>query len=170
MNRALPFMALFTCLFSACKSNDSNMEDLNNVDRGFVINASVMNKQEIDLGQMAAAGATNTGVRDFGQLMMSDHGASRTQLRAIASGLLLSAPDSLDAIHVALKNQLMGLSGRNFDSVYIYSQVSDHQYAVSIFQNEINNGAAADLINFARQQLPILQAHLHTADSLARHL
>jgi putative membrane protein len=170
MSRYLTIILIMMALLSGCKATEGNLEDLNNVDRGFVINASMMNKTEMDLGQLAATGATNTGVQAFGQVMVSDHAAMRTQLRAIAAGLLLPAPDSMDANHLYLKNQLMGLTGRNFDSVFINSQVPDHQIAISIFQNEINNGASADLKSFASQHITKLQDHLRVADSLARHL
>ena len=69
--------------------------------------------------------------------------------------------------HVALGAQLLTLDGRAFDSVYIHSQVSDHQKAITFFQNEIDKGNNSRLKNYANTQLPHLQEHLRIADSLA---
>jgi len=90
-----------------------------------------------------------------------------SKLKPIASGLGLYAPDSLDAKHVALKGQLSLLSGRAFDSVYIHSQVEDHQAAIDLFEDQVADGKQQDLKNFANETLPNLRMHKAHADSLA---
>jgi len=129
--------------------------------------ASMANTAEVGAGQMAAAKATDEDVQDFGNFMVTEHGTSETQLKGLADSLGLYAPDSLDVEHVALKMQLDSLDGRAFDSAYIHAQVTDHQNAIGLFQNEIDNGRNSRLIDFATSQMPHLQMHLQKADSIA---
>jgi putative membrane protein len=161
---------LFAFAFCSCDKNDDNNNNGNNInstDRDFVLNASMANTAEINAGQLASTKANDEGIKDFGQFMVTEHGTSKTQLKNLADSLQLQAPDSLDAEHVALGAQLLTLDGRSFDSVYIHSQVTDHQKTINLFQNEINNGNNSRLKDFANSQMPHLQEHLNMADSLA---
>jgi putative membrane protein len=160
---------LISIAFVSCDKEDDNNKstDVNSTDKDFVMHASMANRAEIDAGQLAATQATDGSIMNFGQFMVTEHNAAKAELTGLADSLQLQAPDSLDAEHVTLGAQLLTLDGRAFDSVYIHSQVTDHQKAIDLFQNEINNGNNSRLKNFANSQMPHLQQHLHIADSLA---
>lgn len=161
-------LALFV-LLSCDKDDDDNDRDLNQTDRNFTTKATMANFAEIDAGQLAATKATEMGIRMFGQMMVTDHTTAKAELKNIAMSLGLYAPDSLDAEHVALKNQLMAATGREFDSIYIHSQVKDHQAAIALFELQRMNGDNEQLRDYAEETLPHLQHHLHMADSLANY-
>ena len=160
---------LVAIAFVSCEKNDdnNNTSDINSTDKDFVLNASMANTAEIDAGQLAATQAADETIKSFGQFMVTEHNMAKTELKGLADSLQVQAPDSIDADHVALNAQLLALDGRSFDSVYIHSQVSDHQKAISLFQNEIDKGNNSRLKNYATSQLPHLQEHLRIADSLA---
>ena len=126
------------------------------------------NTAEITAGQVASTKANDDDVQAFGVFMVTEHSGAQLQLKGLADSLRLPAPDSLDAEHVALKMQFDSLSGRSFDSVYIHSQVKDHQTTIALFEKEISKGRNGSLIDFANNQMPHLQKHLQTADSLAQ--
>lgn len=160
---------LTACMLSGCDKDDDDNGDgtgINDTDRQFVMMASMSNYAEIQEGQLAAVKAENEGIADYGQMMVTDHTTAGTELKTIATRLGLQAKDSLDQAHVMLMDTLESLSARAFDSVYIRSQVADHQKAISIFQNEAQNGQHQDLKKFATDLLPHLEMHLHHADSL----
>jgi putative membrane protein len=154
------------CIIWSCNKDDDDDNGTNGTDTDFVLKTSMGNTAEIDAGQLAATKGLNTGVRMFGQMMVTDHNLANTRLDSIALNLSLHAPDSLDAEHVALKSKLMSLSGRAFDSVYITSQVADHQKTIALFENEADKGKNGQLRNYANSLLPNLRMHLHMADSL----
>jgi putative membrane protein len=156
-----------TLLFGCDKDDDDTDPEYNSTDREFVMKASMANTAEIDAGSLASTKATDGGIQDFGEMMVSDHTTAKSQLKDIADDLRLPAPDSLDAEHVALKTLLMSLSGRAFDSAYIHSQVKDHQAAIDLFNTQVQNGRNQRLKDYASGQLPHLQHHLDMADSLA---
>jgi putative membrane protein len=158
-------VAMTAFLAIGCDKNDDN--DINQRDRDFSMKASMANFAEIDAGQLAAAKATDAGIRSFGQQMATEHTASKAELQNIASSLGLYAPDSLDAEHMALKTQLMSLTGKAFDSVYIHSQVKDHNMAIDLYDDEGDKGNNRQLRDYARNTLPHLRMHLSKADSLA---
>lgn len=148
-------------LFSGCMKDDTKISDPD-----FVLMASMSNTAEINAGQLAMTKGS-ARIAMFGQMMVTDHTNSETMLKSIAANNNLYAPDSVDAEHVMLKNQLMGLTGRAFDSVYIHSQVKDHRNTIDLFQRERNHGNNQQLRDYASSTLPTLQMHLHMADSLA---
>lgn len=163
-------IAVVAVAFVSCDKDDddnNNGNNINSTDRDFAMSATMANTAEISAGQMAVSKGTNTNITGFGQMMVSDHGTARTDLHTIANDLRLYAPDSLDAQNMALAAQLSTLSGRPFDSVYIHSQVKAHQLAILLFQNEINNGTNNRLRTYANDQMPHLQMHLQSAQSIA---
>jgi putative membrane protein len=155
-------------IFWSCDKNDNNNNntDVNSTDRNFALQAAMSNFAEIDAGQAAAAKGS-AAIAGFGQMMVTDHTMAKGMLDSLASSYTLPAPDSLDAEHAALKTQLAALTGRDFDSVYIHSQVNDHQKAIDLFNDEVSNGHNYQLTNFASSLLPKLQMHLQMADSIA---
>jgi putative membrane protein len=158
-------IAMIAALVSCSKSNDNN--NVNPTDMDFTKKATMGNTAEIDAGQTASTKGTSTDIKNFGQMMVNDHGTARNDLHVIAKDLKLSAPDSLDAQNVALAAQLATLSGRSFDSVYIHSQVAAHVQTISLFQDEIKNGMNNRLKTYANNQMPHLQTHLQNAQSIA---
>jgi predicted outer membrane protein len=78
----------------------------------------------------------------------------------------LAAADSMDAQHVLLRNQLLGLSGRTFDSVYIHTRVQDYQQATKLFFQEVITGESSQLKDYSASVLAQLEVYLHQADSL----
>ncbi|RYY20588.1 MAG: DUF4142 domain-containing protein [Chitinophagaceae bacterium] len=165
--RIFPLALSLATLLFACDKDDDNDDETNDRDRSFAMMAAMNNFAEISAGQMASAKGENAGIRQFGAMMVADHTLASQQLKSIAANEGLYAPDSLDAAHMRLKDTLEDFSGRAFDSVYIHSQVRDHQIAISLFESQINSGQHRDLREFARNTLPKLQMHHHHADSLA---
>lgn len=89
---------------------------------------------------------------------------------AIADSIGISTFDELDSAHVKLMDSLDMLSGIEFDTVYINSQIRDHQMAIQLFQNETTNGKHEDIKAFAADLIPDLNNHLERAQSIADDL
>ncbi|TKK69799.1 DUF4142 domain-containing protein [Ilyomonas limi] len=155
--------------FCACDNNDDtdNMNGMvNATDSAFVLSAGMSNAAEIDAANLALTKSTDSAILHFAQMMITDHSAAQTSLAAIAGKYNLTVPDSADAMHQQLAASLALMSGRAFDSMYIHQQVTDHQAAVQLYQNEENGGNNTDLKNFADSTLPKLQMHLDSANTI----
>jgi len=151
--------------FISCTKTQEDNDTISN--RDFVLQASMENNAEIDFSSLAAKKAMDEGVRAFAEKTGDYHATAQAQLRGLAIGLNLFAPDSLDAEHVTLRNRLLDLSGRAFDSLYIYTRVQDYQQAIELFFEEAISGQNVELRDYAASGLTQLEAYLHQADSLA---
>lgn len=163
-------LVMASVMISFCCTDDDNLStgEVTRNDRDFVIKASMSNYSEIEAGKAAQSMASDDAIRQFGQMMVTDHTAATDQWKELADSLYIAAPDSADSAHVLLLQRLDTLSGSAFDPVYIHSQVEDHQKAVSLFQEEVSGGDNSRLRAFAAGILPRLQQHLSLADSLAQ--
>jgi putative membrane protein len=165
MKRIL-FITVVAALGSCSKHNDNGNNSANSTDKDFTMRATMAHTAEISAGQMATSLGT-ANIKSFGQTMVNEHSSARTDLHNIAAALKLYSPDSLDTDNVQLATQLLGLSGRPFDSVYVHSQVTAHIQTIALFQNEINHGMNSRLKDYAIKQIPHLESHLQSAQTLA---
>ena len=70
-----------------------------------------------------------------------EHKPERAAIGQMVSTYTNTTPGSQpDASHVALLNQLKSVSGRAFDSIYITSQIKDHNNIVDLYTTEANFG------------------------------
>lgn len=167
---AATILSIGSISFFACEKDDDNDNDwINETDRSFTLHAAMSNTAEIRAGELASNKGTDPAVRAYGQMMVNDHTAVQTELKNLASGLGLTAPDSVDAAHAALAQQLQAMSGRAFDSMYIHSQIKDHDNAIDLFRNQTEEGNNWRLRDYAKKHLPHLQMHLNTADSISKN-
>ncbi|RYY89994.1 MAG: DUF4142 domain-containing protein [Chitinophagaceae bacterium] len=172
--KLLFFAAAFALSLTACDKDDdddNNMgtETSNSQDTNFALQASFSNQAEIAAGSIAAQRATNMGVRNFGQMMVTDHSTAQAQLQTAANNARLSINADTTAL-AAMRLQLMGLTGHTFDSTYITMQVAAHQATLAQLQTEASNGASPSLKAYATAQIPHVQEHLRVADSLRLNL
>ncbi|HEY1056541.1 MAG TPA: DUF4142 domain-containing protein, partial [Emticicia sp.] len=123
--------------FTACKDDeDEVLDNLNQADREFVNNASMNNMAEISLGELAQSNGSNDSVKTYASMMVTDHSMAQDELDSLASSLNVDQADSLNASMKALRDRLAGLTGYDFDTAYINSQVAAHTMAISQFENQ----------------------------------
>jgi putative membrane protein len=167
MKKRTLYLAAFALMsMLACNKDDDN-NSVSDSDRDYMRRASYGNNAEVDAGQMAATKGTSPGISTFGQMMVSDHSTAQAELASMAQNMSVSVPQGLDSAHAALKAQLASVSGHTFDSMYIHSQVMDHQNTVALLQSMMTNGNDQRVKDYASKYLPKVQMHLHMADSIA---
>jgi putative membrane protein len=162
-------LMLATIFVAACNDDDdSNKNSLNQTDENFVQNAAMANMAEVRLGQLAATNAQDSAVRAFGQQMVSEHTTANDELKQISDSYSGATPfpTTLDQHHDSLMTQLNGVTGMQFDSIYISSQVMDHQKAQALFQAESQSGKTDKVKAYAAKYLPHITEHLQKATSL----
>ena len=99
--------------------------------------------------------------------MVTEHTAAQQQLQAITSGLGIDATGALDAEHQQLLSTLLTLEGSSFDSVYIHSQVADHENTISFFKQHSAHGLQKDVKQYVYETLPAVTEHLKLARTLS---
>ena len=153
--------------FSACSDDDDEPNNpVSEQDRNFALNATYSNLAEIQMRQLAVSEATDESVRDFAEMMVTDHTNAQNQLANLAESLDIDLPDTLKTEHQAIQAQLMALEGAAFDSAYISSQVVAHQQAQQIFQTQVDQGLNPQLKDYAANTLTHILMHLERAMEL----
>lgn len=143
--------------------------DLNNplMAPGFLAQAASGNEFEIESSQLALQMSQNPAVRNFANMMISDHArlGQAMAAAAISAGLTPPAPALLPQ-HQALLDQLR-TTGPNFDAAYRGVQIQGHQQALTLFQNYAASGDVPAIRAAAGQAIPAIQMHLSQAQMLS---
>jgi putative membrane protein len=136
-------------------------------DADFYKKAAEGGMAEVDMGKVAQSKATNSSVKDFGAMMVSDHSAANDKLKALAASKSIDLPSSPSMDQKATKKRLQMMPGDSFDRAYIKDMIKDHQEDIKEFQQEANSGKDPDARAFAAATLPTLQTHLDKINQIA---
>jgi putative membrane protein len=115
---------------------------------------------EVALGKLAAQKSTNADIKDFANMMVTDHGKANDELMAIAKTKNITLPATVDADHQKKMDDLSKLSGKDFDKAYVDAMVDGHKKTLTLMQDEAKDGKDADLKGFAAKTAPTVQMHL----------
>jgi putative membrane protein len=129
-------------------------------DTTFASKAAISGMAEVALGKMAASKGTDSKIKDFGKMMVMDHGKANAELKAIAKTKKIMLPAALDAEHQAKSDSLSKLTGKDFDKGYVQVMIEGHKKTLALMQTEASNGKDAELKAFAAKTAPIVQMHL----------
>jgi putative membrane protein len=144
--------------------------DLNNLllAPGFLAHAGSGDQFEIQSSQLALQASQNPAVRNFANLMISDHTRmSQTMLLAAQSAGITPPPPALLPEQQAALDQLRSAgTGPSFDMAYKSAQITAHQGALSLMQGYAASGDVPALRTAASQAVPIVQMHLSQAQML----
>ena len=138
-----------------------------NPDAAFYKKAAEGGMAEVALGKLAQEKSPTPSVKEFGAMMITDHGAANAKLKGIAERKNIKLPTSPSVGQMATKTKLEVLSGGAFDKSYIKGMIEDHEEDIKEFENEANSGQDPDAKAYAAATLPTLKAHLKRIQSIA---
>jgi putative membrane protein len=138
-------------------------------DQQFVDFAAQTDMVEANLGQLAQSVASSQQVKDYGQMLTTDHTNDYHQLYSAAQQANLKVPDAIDTEHnKAMIDPFQKLKGATFDQRYAREMVAGHTKAIAIYKKEAADAQNPALKSYAEQALPILQKHLDGAKGLEK--
>jgi putative membrane protein len=172
---ALAAYALQGC-HSASKSASSNADSLtqatdttaaaktgsvkvDSADASFAMNASGGNLAEIAIAKLALQKTTNPQIKEFANMMITDHGSANAALAAIAKTKNLTLPAAVSADVQKDIDNLSKKSGKAFDKAYVDAMYDGHKQALAMFKNAETMCADPDLKAFATKTEPVIQKH-----------
>jgi putative membrane protein len=156
---------LFTAGLLCAQSAPPDGGTLKRADRNFIEKAAKAGQEEVAISQVALDRSTNSQVKEFAQMMVTDHTMAGDSLAALAAAKQISLPAKEMA-----EGKWTRKSGKDFDEDYVDKMVSDHEDAVKLFTKEANDGKDTETVEFARKTLPTLQHHLEAAKDLKKTL
>lgn len=138
-------------------------------DQEFVDFAAQTDMTEAHVGQLAQEKAEAQGVKDYGQMLASDHTNDYNTVTAVATKANLTVPKGLDAMHNKMIAPLDHLKGTTFDHQFLTQMVAGHKHAIAVYKQEADNAQNADLKSYAQQALPTLEKHMNAAQDLIKN-
>jgi putative membrane protein len=133
--------------------------NLSPADRQFLQQAYSINQGEVKLGEVAKRKGTTDEVKNYGQLMVSDHTLALKELHQFADKANAKVPSQLLPEQQRAYDQMSKLSGAEFDKAYIDHMVTGHEVAIGAFSKEAQFGKNPVLKDYAQKTLPMLQSH-----------
>jgi putative membrane protein len=135
---------------------------------GYMAQAASADQAEIQSGQLALQASQNPGVRQFANMIITDHTRSSQMIAAAAaSAHLAPPPPTILPAQQAMLDQLRAAgTGPAFDMAFQQAQIQAHQQALALHQNYAQGGDVAALKAAAAQIVPVVQMHLQAAQAL----
>jgi putative membrane protein len=157
----LGIAAVSLCL-SASAADSSTLK---HGDKSFIEDAAKSGMEEVAVSQAALPHLMNAQVKDFAQMMVTDHTGATGELKALAAkkGVVLAAKP-VDTKKWDTKKE------KGYDEEYIEKMVKDHDDAVDLFTKTAKNADDLEVRAFAAKTLPTLQAHQTRAKELRKAL
>ncbi|MBT9331316.1 DUF4142 domain-containing protein [Paracidobacterium acidisoli] len=138
-------------------------------DQQFVDFAGQTDMVEANLGQLAATTASSQPVKDYAQMLVTDHTSDFSQLNSVAQQASLTAPTAIDAAHNKMMiDPFQKLKGAAFDHKYVQEMIAGHTKAIAVYKKEADDAQNPALKSYAQQTLPTLQKHLDGAKALLK--
>lgn len=132
----------------------------------FAVKAADAGMTEVQLGDAAQQLAGGSRIKDFGNMMVRDHSKANDELKTLAATKNITLPDSVGEEHKKHIDDLKKKKGVDFDKAYIDMMVNGHKDVADMFEKAADNLKDADLKAFAARTLPIIRAHLDSAQTI----
>ena len=146
----------------------TNTTPLGKEDSTFVMEAAIGGMMEVEAGNLAQQNGASQRVKDFGAMMVRDHGQANNELKSLVSSRGIAIPDSLPADKRKHIESMRKMTGKSFDSHYVSMMKEDHRKDIGKFEKEANSGKDADVKNWASKTLPTLKVHKDSIDAISK--
>jgi putative membrane protein len=131
-----------------------DMSKLSHSDRSFLEKAAKAGMKEVEISQVVEGRVMDPQVKNFAQMMVSDHMTANTELASLAAQKGVTLPrESTKASEKWAKKD------KDLDKDYVKEMKEDHEDAVKLFEKGAKSDDP-DIAAFAKKTLPELQHHL----------
>ena len=145
--------------------NEASAEPAAGIDTAFLTEAMQGDNGEVAIGQLAEAHGASQKVKDFGKLLVDDHGAHKQELKTLAQSAGANATDEPSAEGMANLEKLKALSGAEFDKQFKAMMIEDHTKDIAKYEKQAGS-SDAQTADLAKKTLPTLRKHLDAANAL----
>jgi putative membrane protein len=143
-------------------------QGLTGEEQKFVLKAAKSDETEISLSKLALQKSSDPQIKQFAEMMVTDHTKSTSMLKPIAMRHDVAIPENPGPANDAKYRMLEGKSGKAFDKAYIQTMVADHQSTLQAFQSASGQVQNPKLKEFITTVEPIVKHHLDVAKQLSQ--
>jgi putative membrane protein len=135
------------------------------------------NAMEVEMGKLAQSKSTTPEIRQYAQVLITDHEEAQKKVTNLASDRNLSIGESNETSSgetaTTYKNdslaQLNSLKGREFDRAFLKQMVADHDKSAKMLRSVLSTlDDAPDVKSLVTQLIPVIEKHLSKANDLLK--
>ena len=149
---------------------DRQQPDATPAEQDFMMKAAQANVSEIDMARIVMQKSQNRDVKDFANMIQSDHTNALEDLMDLMRDKGMSPPSVLSPDAKIDIEKMTALSGAEMDREFVNTMVSDHQKALEMFRDLANIAQSPDVRKYAEDLIPKLEMHLDKAQKLQSKL
>ena len=136
-------------------------------DRAFMADAAVGGLFEVAAGKLAAERGSDSAVKDFGKMLMDDHGAANKALNELAAARSITLPSRLPKNQQSTLRRLARAPAGKFDRQFVQQiGIEDHERDIRKFEDAARTARDPEVKAFAEKSLPTLRKHHAEAQRL----
>jgi putative membrane protein len=139
---------------------------LSQSERDFMMEAAQADLAEIDMAQVALQNSGTGDVKDFANMIKSDHTSALEDLTELMKDTNVPQPKSIPVELQQDISRMRGLTGGEFDREFVNMIVSEHQKAIEMFRDQQSTAQNQDVKKYVEDTLPRLEMHLEKAQRL----
>jgi len=137
------------------------------------------NQMETKMGELAKKNGQSKQVKQFGEMLIKDHGLADKQVSALAKkkNIDLTMPPPKDESERAERqskmdsmNKLETLKGDEFDREFARMMVEDHQKAIDLVTTTEKQTQDSKIQSLLNKLLPVLKEHHRVAQQIAKRV
>jgi putative membrane protein len=151
-------------------SRNSSMAPVDNDTKDFAKEAATGGMMEVQLGNIAQKNSANQSIKDFGQMMVTDHSKVNDELKDLASKKNVVLPSTVTEKQQKEIDNLSKKTGTDFDKAYVSMMVDDHKKDIDAFKKNGQKLKDPDFKNFIVATLPTLQKHLDSIQNIKKRM
>lgn len=142
------------------KTDSTKMASVDTGDAAFAGKVAAGGMTEIALSKAAAQQATNQRIKDFANMMVTDHSAAGEKLSSIAKTKGIALPPGPDSTQQNMINDITKKTGKDFDKAYVNQMVKDHEATLDLLKKGQTTLKDTSLKSFVNNTIPVVQKHL----------
>src|ERR1700744_1611453 len=124
---------------------------------------------EIEASKLAATNSQNPAVKDFAQMMITDHSKVNHTLDSLEQDKMITEKDTINAEHQEMIDSLAKKTGPEFDKAYMAMMLAGHKEAEELFADQVDDKNQT-IQDFVSATLPVIQKHLEKAKEISASL
>jgi putative membrane protein len=189
--KKLLYIALSTLFFAACNNKpadntpvasadtmnhtgpdnmSSSKPSASPADSAFLVTAYQIGTFEVEIGKLALKNSQDAQVKEFANMMITDHTAMSKEVEGLAAQKGVMLPAALGDDLKKKCDKLYSLTGKEFDKDYASINVKGHAEAIVLFtKTSQDKNCSPEVQQLASNALPKLKVHKEHADMLKVH-
>ncbi|WP_111672544.1 DUF4142 domain-containing protein [Algoriphagus litoralis] len=151
--------------FAACDNDDDEpiLTTVNQQDRNFGMSASQFINAQVAFGQLALDKGQDDSVLEYAQMIKDENSASKIEFAEILDSNDVDMSEGISSDMQTKFDELELLEGEAFDEAFIDFQIEELDNAISMFENQIDNGENFTIKGFAEKTLSTIKSNRNKA-------